>query len=35
VLSNVPLGKRELASHAEKSAMVTDPFTEKASEAKP
>jgi hypothetical protein len=34
VLSNVPLGKRELASHADKSTVVTDPFTEKASEAK-
>jgi zinc protease len=35
VLSNVPLGKRELASHADKSAVVTDPFTERISEAKP
>jgi zinc protease len=35
VLSNVPLGKRELASHADKSMVVTDPFTERISEAKP
>lgn len=35
VLSNVPLGKPELASHADKSKVVTDPFTETASEAKP
>jgi zinc protease len=36
VLSNVPLGKPELASHADKSTVVTDPFTEKTtSEAKP
>jgi zinc protease len=35
VLSNVPLGKRELASHADKSTVVTDPFTERISEAKP
>ena len=35
VLSNVPLGKRELASHADRSTIVTDPFTEKATEAKP
>jgi zinc protease len=35
VLSNVPIGKRELASHAEKSTVVTDPFTEKISEARP
>ncbi|HMA23314.1 MAG TPA: pitrilysin family protein [Gemmatimonadaceae bacterium] len=35
VLSNVPLGKRELASHAEKSTVVTDPFTEKTPETKP
>lgn len=35
VLSNVPIGKRELASHADKSTVVTDPFTEKAQEAKP
>ncbi|HEU4787551.1 MAG TPA: pitrilysin family protein [Gemmatimonadaceae bacterium] len=35
VLSNVPLGKIELASHADRSTVVTDPFTEKATEAKP
>jgi len=35
VLSNVPIGKPELASHAERSTIVTDPFTEKSSEAKP
>jgi len=35
VLSNVPLGKPELASHADRSTVVTDPFTEKATEAKP
>jgi zinc protease len=35
VLSNVPLGKPELASHADRSTIVTDPFTEKAAEAKP
>ena len=35
VLSNVPLGKRELASHAEKSTVVTDPFTERTPETKP
>jgi zinc protease len=35
VLSNVPIGKRELASHADKSTVVTDPFTERISEAKP
>ena len=35
VLSNVPLGKRELASHADKSTVVTDPFTEKTAEVKP
>jgi zinc protease len=35
VLSNVPVGKPELASHADKSSVVTDPFTEKAPEAKP
>lgn len=29
VLSNVPLGKTELASHASKSTVVTDPYTEK------
>ncbi|HEY9228217.1 MAG TPA: pitrilysin family protein [Gemmatimonadaceae bacterium] len=35
VLSNVPVGKRNLASHADKSTVVTDPFTEKASEVRP
>jgi zinc protease len=34
VLSNVPLGKPEIASHADKSTIVTDPFTEKT-EIKP
>ncbi len=34
VLSNVPLGKTDLASHAARSTIVTDPFTEKA-EVKP
>ena len=34
VLSTVPLGKTDLASHADKSTVVTDPFTEKA-EIKP
>lgn len=34
VLSNVPLGKTELASHADKSTVVTDPYTETASEGK-
>ena len=29
VLSNVPVGKRELASHADKSTVVTDPLTDK------
>lgn len=32
VLSNVPLGKTELASHADKSTVVTDPYTETASQ---
>lgn len=35
VLSNVPAGKRNLASHADKSMVITDPFTEKALEARP
>jgi len=36
VLSDVPLGKPELAAHADKSTVVTDPFTEKATpETKP
>ena len=34
VLSNVPLGKTDLASHADKSKVVTDPLTEKT-EARP
>jgi zinc protease len=35
VLSNVPLGKRDLASHADRSAVVTDPLTEKTTEIRP
>ena len=36
ILSNVPLGKPELASHADKSSIVTDPLTETAAaERKP
>ena len=35
VLSNVPMGKTDLASHADKSVVVTDPFTEKQPEIKP
>ncbi|HEY4129935.1 MAG TPA: pitrilysin family protein [Gemmatimonadaceae bacterium] len=35
VLSNVPLGKPELASHADKSKIVTDPLTEISAERKP
>lgn len=35
VLSNVPLGKPELAAHADKSTVVTDPLTEKLPEKKP
>jgi zinc protease len=35
VLSNVPLGKTELASHADKSVVITDPFTEKTAEVRP
>ncbi|MEO6878216.1 MAG: pitrilysin family protein [Gemmatimonadaceae bacterium] len=35
VLSNVPLGKTELASHANKRVVVTDPFTEKTAEVRP
>lgn len=34
VLSNVPVGKTELASHADKSTVVTDPLTDK-SETRP
>ena len=35
VLSDVPLGKTELAAHATRSAVVTDPFTEKSAEVRP
>ena len=35
VLSDVPIGKPELASHADKSTVVTDPYTEKTPEIKP
>jgi zinc protease len=35
VLSDVPLGKTDLASHADKSTVVTDPYTEKTPEIKP
>jgi hypothetical protein len=35
VLSDVPLGKTDFASHATQSSLVTDPFTEKSAEAKP
>ena len=35
VLSNVPLGKTDLASHADKSTVVTDPLTERTTEIKP
>jgi len=35
VLSNVPLGKRDLASHADRSTIVTDPLTEKTTEIRP
>ncbi|HEX4684716.1 MAG TPA: pitrilysin family protein [Gemmatimonadaceae bacterium] len=35
VLSNVPLGKTELASHADRSKVVTDPLTEKTTEVHP
>jgi zinc protease len=35
VLSTVPLGKTDVASHADKSTVVTDPFTETATGAKP
>jgi zinc protease len=35
VLSNVPLGKTELAARADKSTVVTDPYTEKTTEIKP
>jgi zinc protease len=35
VLSTVPVGKTDLAAHAEKSTIVTDPFTEKNSEVRP
>jgi zinc protease len=35
VLSNVPLGKTDLASHADKSTVVTDPLTEITTGIKP
>jgi zinc protease len=35
VLSTVPLGKTEVGSHADKSTVVTDPFTEAATGGKP
>jgi zinc protease len=35
VLSNVPMGKTDLASHADKSTLVTDPLTERTTEIKP
>ena len=35
VLSNVPLGKTDLASHADKSKVVTDPLTEVTTGIKP
>ena len=35
VLSNVPLGKTDLASHADKSTVATDPLTEMTTEIKP
>jgi len=33
VLSTVPLGKTDLAAHADKSTVITDPLTEKAASA--
>jgi zinc protease len=35
VLSDVPAGKLDLAAHADKSTVVTDPYTEKTTEIKP
>jgi zinc protease len=35
ILSNVPIGKRDLASHAERSTVITDPLTERVTEIKP
>jgi zinc protease len=35
VLSNVPVGHLEQASHADRSTVVTDPLTEKTAEIKP
>ncbi len=35
VLSNVPLGKTDLASHSDKSTVVTDPLTEMTTGIKP
>jgi zinc protease len=35
VLSTVPMGKTDLAAHADKSTVIVDPFTEKEAEARP
>jgi len=35
VLSTVPIGKTDMASHADKSKVVTDPLTERTTEVKP
>ena len=35
ILSNVPIGKRDLASHAERSTIITDPLTERVTEIRP
>ena len=35
VLSDVPIGKLDLAARADKSTVVTDPYTEKTTEIKP
>lgn len=35
ILSTVPVGKTELASHADRSKVVTDPLTERTTEVKP
>ena len=35
MLSDVPIGKLDLAAHADKSTVVTDPYTEKTTEIKP
>jgi len=34
-MSRFPIGKLDMASHADKSTVVTDPFTEKSAEVKP